>query len=62
MKKETKNLEKIKGCLKTVEDLMKQLNYPEKIIEKEIKPFGNSCHMVLPKKYQNKKASIIIKK
>lgn len=60
--KEAKKIERLKTCLKTMDETMEQLNSTEGVIEKEIKPFGNSSHMILPKKYQNKKASIIIRK
>ena len=48
--------------LEDIQKIMVRLNIPHEVIEKEIKPFGNSCHMVLPKKFKNKKARIIINK
>ena len=57
-----KKLERLNNCLKTIDKIMKQLNVPEEVIEKDIKPFGNASHMILPKQYQNKKATILIRK
>jgi putative transposon-encoded protein len=42
--------------------IMKVLNIPEDILEKEIKPFGNASHIILPKEYKSKKAKVIIKR
>ena len=48
--------------IKIINGLLKELNIPEKILEKQIKLFGNASHVILPKKYANKKAKIIIKR
>ena len=45
-----------------VEEVMKNFKFPEDVFEKEIQPFSNSSHIVLPKKYAKKTAIIIIKK
>ena len=62
--KEQKNLpKKINALIKDIEDInsiMIQLNIPEKVLEKEVKIFGNGCHVILPKEYANKNAKIII--
>lgn len=60
--KEAKKIERLKIYLRQVDETLKQLNSTEEVLEKEVKPFGNSSHMILPKRYQNKKASIIIRK
>lgn len=39
-----------------------ELNEGDEIIEREIKPFGNASHIILPQKHKKKKATIIIKK
>lgn len=39
-----------------------ELNADDEVIEREVKPFGNASHIILPKKHKNKKATIIIKK
>ena len=57
-----KVLENLKENMKFMEENMKTLNIPEKILEKEIKPFGNASHIILPKEFANKKAKVIIKK
>lgn len=55
------NLKKLQEDVKTAYGTMKKL-LPEAITDKEIKPFGNASHIILPKGYANKKATIIIKK
>ena len=54
--------EEIKKLLEEIEKLMKDLNIPDEIIEKEITASGNSAHIVVPKKHLNKKAIVIIRK
>lgn len=59
-KKELKvNLEQLQKDVKQVYDSMKKL-VPETITNREIKPFGNASHIILPKEYANKKATVII--
>lgn len=55
----TKNL---MDSMKRVNEDMKKLNVPEKVLDREIKPFGNASHIILPKEYSNKKAKVIIRK
>ena len=55
------NLEKLQEDVKRAYDTMKKV-LPESITNKEIKPFGNASHIILPKEYANKKAIVIIKK
>ncbi len=55
------NLNKLQEDVKKAYGTMKEL-LPEAIVDKEIKPFGNASHIILPKEYANKKATIIIKK
>jgi hypothetical protein len=43
-----------------IEELMKSLGIPEKVLEKEVKVFGNGGHIVLPKQHLNKKVKIIV--
>lgn len=54
------NLEKIQEDVKKVYGAMKKL-VPESISDKEIKPFGNASHIILPKEYAGKKATVIIR-
>ncbi|MEK6898398.1 MAG: DUF2080 family transposase-associated protein [Nanoarchaeota archaeon] len=56
------NLNKLEKGMKMVEEVMKNFKFPEDVFEKEIQPFSNSSHIVLPKKYAKKTAIIIIKK
>ena len=51
----------IKG-IKNIQENMSALNIPEEILEREIKPFGNASHIILPKEYADKKARVIINK
>ena len=53
------NLEQLQKDVKNVYDTIKK-HVPETITNQEIKPFGNSSHIILPKEYANKKATVII--
>jgi len=55
------NLEKLQEDVKNAYNTMKKI-LPESITDKEIKPFGNASHIILPKEYAYKKATVIIKK
>ena len=55
-------LDNVQRLLKELDKEMKKLGIPKEVLEKEIKPFGNASHVVLPKKYSKKKAKIIIKR
>jgi len=46
--------------IQIINNLMQELNVPEKVIEKQIKNFGNASHVILPKEYANKTAKVII--
>lgn len=43
-----------------IEELMKAIGVPEKVLEKEVKVFGNGGHIVLPKQHLNKKVKVIV--
>jgi len=55
------NLEKLHEDVKRAYGTMKKI-LPESISDREIKPFGNASHIILPKEYAHKKATVIIKK
>lgn len=55
------NLERLQQDVKRAYNTMKNV-LPEAITDKVIKPFGNASHIILPKKYAKKKATVIIKK
>lgn len=55
------NLEKLRKDVKKVSSSMRKL-LPESIDTKKIKSFGNASHIVLPKEYAGKRATVIIKK
>lgn len=54
--------DKIKKLLEELEEEMRELGIPEEILEKDVKPFGNASHVILPKGCSNKKVKIIIEK
>ena len=56
------NFTKLTEGLKGIQDVMKIFNIPEEVLDREIKPFGNASHIILPEKYKGKKAKVIIKK
>ena len=55
------NLEKLQSDVEHIYRTVKKL-VPESITNKEIKLFGNASHIILPKEYAGKKATVIIKK
>ncbi len=56
------NNNNISRLLKELQEEMKKLNIPEEVLDREIKPFGNASHIILPEKYRGKKAKIVISK
>lgn len=60
--KEKKKINELIKSIMIIKGIMKALNVPEEILEKEIKPFGNASHIILPKEYTSKKAKIIVKR
>ena len=54
------NLERLKDDVKKVYSSVRKL-LPESIGDREIKPFRNVSHIILPKKYAGKKGTVIIK-
>lgn len=54
------NLERLKEDAKKVYSSMRKL-LPEAISDREIKPFRNVSHIILPKKYAGKKGTVIIR-
>ncbi len=59
-KKEKDRINELVKSIISIKKLMKTLGVPEEILEKEVKPFGNASHIILPKEYTSKKARIII--
>ena len=55
------NLEQLQKDVKKAYETMKKL-LPESIKDTEIKKFGNASHIILPKEYAGKKATVIVKK
>jgi putative transposon-encoded protein len=57
-----KEINELAKKITEINKLMKLLNVPQDILEKEIKPFGNASHIILPKEYKSKTAKVIIKR
>lgn len=55
------NLERLRKDVKNAYETMKKV-LPEAIKDAEIKRFGNASHIILPKEYAGKRATVIIKK
>ncbi|MBU0894503.1 MAG: DUF2080 family transposase-associated protein [Nanoarchaeota archaeon] len=55
------NLDRFQKDFKKIYASMKKI-IPEKVKDIKIQPFRNSSHIILPKKYVNKKAIVIVKK
>lgn len=60
--REKKKINELIKSMIIINNAMKALNIPEEIVEKEIKPFGNASHIILPKEFASKKAKVIIKR
>jgi putative transposon-encoded protein len=61
-KQNKRGLDELAKRITEINKIMGMLNVPEEIIEKEIKPFGNASHIILPKKYKSRKVKVIIKR
>jgi putative transposon-encoded protein len=55
------NLEQLQKDVKKAYETMRKV-IPESIKDTEIKKFGNASHIILPKEYAGKKATVIVKK
>ena len=55
------NLDQLQRDVKKAYQSMKKL-VPEAIKDVEIKRFGNAAHIIVPKEYAGKKATVIVKK
>lgn len=55
------NLEQLQKDVKKAYETMKKV-LPESIKDAEIKKFGNASHIILPKEYAGKKATVIVKR
>ncbi len=61
-KQNKKELNELIKKITEINKIMGVLNIPKEVLEKEIKPFGNASHIILPKEYKSKKAKVIIKR
>jgi len=55
------NLEQLQKDVKRAYNTMRKV-IPEAIKDAKIKRFGNASHIILPKKYAGKKATVIVKR
>lgn len=55
------NLEKLQKDVKKAYSTMRDI-LPEAIKDAEIKRFGNASHIILPKEYAGKKATVMVRK
>ncbi|OGJ17895.1 hypothetical protein A3K73_07780 [Candidatus Pacearchaeota archaeon RBG_13_36_9] len=61
-RKEKDQVNELVKSIIAIKKSMKSLGIPEEILEKEVKPFGNASHIILPKEYTRKKARVILSK
>jgi len=54
--------DKLQKLMEEINEEMRKFNVPEELLERDIKPFGNASHIILPKEFANKKAKVIINK
>ena len=50
------------NVLNDVHNHLKEIDIPDIALDKDIIQFGNSAHIILPRKYINKAATVVIKK
>lgn len=55
------NIEKLRKDVKNAYETMTKI-LPESVKDAEIKRFGNASHIILPKEYAGKRATVIVKK
>ncbi len=55
------DLERLQEDVKNAYKSMQKILPEAVLIDREIKPFGNASHIILPKEYAKKKATVIIK-
>lgn len=55
-----KKIEQLIKSIKKINEIMASLKIPEQILERKIKPFGNASHIILPRKYKGKEATVIL--
>jgi len=54
------NLEKLQSDVKTAYEKIKK-SIPESLTNKKITAFGNASHIILPKEYAGKEATVLIR-
>jgi len=57
---ETAKLQSLEKNIRNINQLIKSFGVPEKVLEREVKTFGNGSHVILPKEHLNKRVRIIV--
>jgi putative transposon-encoded protein len=53
-------IERLDKNIQTIQKILNSLNVPEKVLEREVKSFGNGGHVIIPKEHLDKKVKIIV--
>ena len=53
-------IQKLSKNIESINQIIKSFGVPEKILEREVKVFGNGSHIILPKEHLNKRVKIIV--
>ncbi len=53
-------VEKLNKNIEAIQKIISSLGVPEKILEREVKTFGNGGHVIIPKEHLEKKVKIIV--
>ena len=57
---EESKLKKLEKNIQSINQLIKSFGVPEKVLEREVKSFGNGSHVILPKEHLSKRVKIIV--
>ena len=57
---DTAKMQSLERNIKNINQLIKSFGVPEKVLEREVKSFGNGSHVILPKEHLNKKVKVIV--
>ena len=53
-------IQSLERNIRNINQLIKSFGVPEKVLEREVKSFGNGSHVILPKEHLNKKVRVIV--
>ncbi|MEA3330043.1 MAG: DUF2080 family transposase-associated protein [Nanoarchaeota archaeon] len=57
---DNKKIERLNKNIEGIQKIISSLGVPEKILEREVKIFGNGCHVIIPKQHLDKRVKIIV--